>query len=79
MASVNLDSHGSILSYTILEVPPDGFDTPLILALVELEQEVVVLCLGEEVNAESIGVGFPVEVKPMTDGRLSFTLRTEDI
>jgi len=74
MAQVSLDDHGSVLSYTILEMPPDGFDPPLILALVELEQGALVLCLGKGIDIESIGVGSSVEVERMTDGRLSFTL-----
>lgn len=74
MTGMSLDSQGSILSYTILEMPPDGFDPPLILALVELQQDVVALCLGEEVDIESIGIGSPVRVKRLKDGRLSFRL-----
>jgi uncharacterized OB-fold protein len=74
MAHMTLDSQGSVLSYTILEMPPDGFDPPLILALVELEQGAVVLCHGEEIDVQSIGIGSSVEVRRVTDGRLSFTL-----
>ena len=74
MTNVDLNSRGSVLSYTILEMPPDGFDPPLILALVELKQGIVVLCFGEEVDAEAIRIGSSVEVKRVTDGKLSFTL-----
>ncbi|MHA2600999.1 MAG: Zn-ribbon domain-containing OB-fold protein [Candidatus Thorarchaeota archaeon SMTZ1-83] len=74
MVPVNLDSHGTVLSYTILEMPPDDFDPPLVLALVELEQDAVVLCLGEESDIKSIVIGSPVEVKHTKDGRLSFAL-----
>ena len=74
MAHIALESHGSVLSYTVLEMPPDGFDAPLILALVELEQGAVVLCLGEDVDIDSIGIGSYVDVRRVTDGRLSFTL-----
>ncbi|UCH06017.1 MAG: OB-fold domain-containing protein [Candidatus Thorarchaeota archaeon] len=78
MSSVTLGSRGSVLSYTILEMPPDGFERPLVLALIELDQGAVVLCLGQEIDMGSVGIGSAVEVKHMTDGRLSFTLRNED-
>ncbi|MFX0045786.1 MAG: Zn-ribbon domain-containing OB-fold protein [Candidatus Hermodarchaeota archaeon] len=74
MPHVRLKSRGSVLSYTILEMPPDGFDPPLVLALVELEKGAVVLCFGEEIHSEGIRIGASVEVKSVTDGRLSFSL-----
>ena len=74
MVHMTLEPQGSVLSYTVLEMPPDGFDAPLILALVELEQGAVVLCLGKDTDIESIGIGSIVDVRRVTDGRLSFTL-----
>ena len=34
---VEIDNIGRILTYTILHVTPEGFDSPLILAMVELD------------------------------------------
>ncbi|MHA2432403.1 MAG: Zn-ribbon domain-containing OB-fold protein [Candidatus Thorarchaeota archaeon] len=76
MAPVSLDGHGSVLSYTILQMPPNGFEHPLLMALVELEHGAVVLCLGREIDMKDIAIGSSVEVERLSDGRLSFALLT---
>ncbi|MBI5166990.1 MAG: OB-fold domain-containing protein [candidate division NC10 bacterium] len=43
-----LPTYGRILSYTVLYSPPEGFSSPLSIALVELEGRAKFLCHGEE-------------------------------
>jgi uncharacterized OB-fold protein len=51
-----IEGRGEVLSFTILQAPPEGFRPPLKMALVELEQGAVVLCLaGEEKDELRIG------------------------
>ncbi|MFQ5832616.1 MAG: Zn-ribbon domain-containing OB-fold protein [Candidatus Thorarchaeota archaeon] len=71
---MNLDGHGSVLSYTVLEVPPEGFEPPILMALVEIEQGAVVLSTGGKDDIESIRIGAPVELESGPDGQLSFTI-----
>ncbi len=74
--SLDMDGHGSVLSYTVLEVAPEGFKPPILMALVEIEQSAVVLSTGRKDDIESIRIGAPVELESGPDGRLSFTILT---
>jgi len=44
MASIKLENNAEILTYTTLYTVPEGFDAPIFLVLVELEQGVKLLC-----------------------------------
>ena len=60
--SIRLSNVGSVISYTDLLKPPEGFIPPLKIALVELEFGAVVLCLHDRRNDEEIEIGQKVEL-----------------
>jgi len=37
--SLEINDKGKILTYTVLQVPPEGYNSPLILGLIQLEEE----------------------------------------
>jgi len=69
MIPVQLKNEGTILSYTLSQMPPEGFKSPLLLALVQLEQSAVVLCLGDLSDSVSLEIGMEVFVKEDGEGR----------
>ena len=54
MEMLDLSNHGVVLSYTIHHMPPEGFEVPLLLALVKLDENAVVLCTGNIADADRI-------------------------
>jgi uncharacterized OB-fold protein len=50
-------------------MPPEGFKSPLVLALVQLEQSAVVLCLGDLSDPVPLEIGMEVSVKEDGEGR----------
>lgn len=68
-----IDGNGTILSYTTLEMPPEGFKAPLTMALVELNQGAVVLCLASSNDDSEPAIGDSVEVA--TDSANLFRFR----
>ncbi len=69
MIPVQLKNEGTILSYTVSQMPPEGFNSPLVLALVQLEQSAVVLCLGDLSDSVPLEIGMEVSVKEDKEGR----------
>ncbi|MGY5860827.1 MAG: OB-fold domain-containing protein [Candidatus Thorarchaeota archaeon] len=69
MIPVQLKNEGTILSHTISRMPPEGFKSPLVLALVQLEQSAVVLCLCDLSDSVSLKIGMEVFVKEDGEGR----------
>ena len=63
MIPVQLKNEGTILSHTISQLPPEGFKSPLMLALVQLEQSAVVLCLGDHSDSVPLEIGMKVCVR----------------
>ena len=63
---VTMDNEGVILSYTTLHYPPEGFEPPLVLALVELEDEegarTKVMCSGK-ILEDGLSIGMKVNVE----------------
>ncbi len=74
MERIELNDSGSILSYSILEMPPTGFDSPLLLALVELEHGAVVLSMGDTNLGQSVEIGTNVKLSQDDIGRFKFSL-----
>ncbi|MFW9958974.1 MAG: Zn-ribbon domain-containing OB-fold protein [Candidatus Odinarchaeota archaeon] len=74
MSTSEIDNKGTILSHTTLQMPPDGFDTPLKMALVELDQGAVVLCLGYNEERLEPQIGAPVEITLDGEERFRFRL-----
>ena len=69
MIPVQLKNEGTILSHTISQMPPEGFKSPLVLALVQLEQSAIVLCLGNHAGSVPLEIGMAVSVKEDKEGR----------
>ena len=71
---IDLPNKGVVLSYTVHHVPPDGFDTPLLLALVKLDYDAVVLCSGDIADASRISIDQDVSLLRDESGKYQFTL-----
>ena len=54
---MSLEPYGEIVSFTSLEMPPEGFEPPVVLALVQLDDGPTILSLGrkEELDQTTIG------------------------
>lgn len=50
-----IDNLGRILTYTILHIPPEGFPSPLYLAIVELRHKVRIFCAAREESGLVLG------------------------
>ena len=74
MVKQKVDGEGTILSHTTLEMPPEGFTSPLTMALVELDQGAVVLCLAGSKDDSKPEIGDPVEVTPDSSNQFRFRL-----
>lgn len=79
-----LGNTGTILTYTILNVPPEGFSAPLILGLIELEPsngepetcKPKLLCEGK-VPENHLKIGLKVKID-QSDGKYLFTNLDDD-
>jgi len=69
---IELGNEGKVLSFTELHKPPEGFDPPLKMALVELEFGATVLCLGEDDS--DVEIGCKVMLSFDDEERLRFSL-----
>jgi uncharacterized OB-fold protein len=74
MDLLDLSNQGIILSYTLHHIPPDGFEAPLLLALVKLENNAVVLCNGDISDASRIKIDQTVSLGIDELGRLKLSL-----
>ncbi len=61
MERVELQGHGHVISFTTLYSPPEGFRSPLHIAIVELEDGARLFCHGEETRGVKIGSRVSVE------------------
>ncbi|TFG99943.1 hypothetical protein E4H12_00905 [Candidatus Thorarchaeota archaeon] len=71
---IELGNEGKVLSFTELHMPPEGFEPPLKMALVELEFGAVVLCLGINDIESNIEIGSIVELTFDSEQRLRFSV-----
>ena len=55
LTSIELKDDGIVLTYTTLYTVPEGFDSPIFLTLVELEQGAKLLCECKNKNDLKIG------------------------
>ena len=74
LTTVELGEEGILLSYTILQMPPEGFQPPVILGLVELDGPSI-LCLGEQDILDRLEIGSKVVVHLDSEERFIFTLK----
>ncbi len=72
MVSTELEPSGEIVTYTVLEMPPEGFESPVVLGLVALEAGASVLCMGCSKDKDSLHIGMKVEVFEDDTRRLRF-------
>ena len=70
---IELGNEGEVLSFTELHKPPEGFEPPLKMALVELEFGAVVLCLSEDDFDSSVEIGSRVILSYDDAQRLRFS------
>ncbi|TFF94990.1 hypothetical protein EU546_04130 [Candidatus Thorarchaeota archaeon] len=74
MRDIELIPEGEVVSYTLLHMPPEGFEPPLLMALVRLEHDAVVLCLLEEgLEEPAMEVGTKVRISIDDQERLRFS------
>jgi uncharacterized OB-fold protein len=71
---IELGNEGKVLSFTELRKPPEGFNPPLRLALVELEHGAVVLCLGKDDFNSKVEIGSRVKLTFDSERRMRFSL-----
>lgn len=72
MESIELENHGTVVSFTTLQMPPEGFNPPLTMALVELAHRAVVLCLAKDQSESTIKIGGRVTLSLDSEKRLQF-------
>ncbi|RDE12903.1 MAG: hypothetical protein C4K49_09325 [Candidatus Thorarchaeota archaeon] len=73
MSQITVGEEGTVLSYTLSQMPPEGFDPPILLALVQLQHNAVVLCLGNPEDSSRIQIDKRVKVLSGDDGRFHFS------
>ena len=81
---IDLGNTGTIITYTILNVPPEGFSAPLILGLIELEPsnddqktcKPKLLCEGN-IPENHLKIGLKVKID-YVDGKYLFTKLDDD-
>ncbi len=62
--SVTLPRDGKVVTFTVVHVPPTGFEGPLPIALVELENGVrVMVQIADVADPASIELGMPVRLE----------------
>jgi len=74
MELLELEGRGIVVSFTTLQMPPEGFTPPLTMALVELEHGAVVLSLAQDEHDSQVNIGCLVELSLDSDERLQFQL-----
>lgn len=74
MMPTQLNNKGIALSYTVLDMPPDGFEQPVLLALVELEKGAVVLALADRAEIEKVEIDAQVTISRDEAGRFLLSL-----
>jgi len=64
---------GKVASYTVSYMPPEGFNSPLLLVLVELSEGGMVLCLGDTEDTSHVRIGGAASVYVDREGRYRYT------
>jgi uncharacterized OB-fold protein len=74
MEHVELSNKGVVLSYTMHHMPPEGFEAPLLLALVKLDSDAVVLCKGNISDANRIKIDQNIILENDESGRFRLSI-----
>jgi len=61
MVPATLSAVGEVVSFTVLHSPPEGFRSPLNIALVELEGGARFVCHGDETRGLKVGSRVAIE------------------
>ena len=61
MTPVALPGVGEVVTFTTLHAPPEGFRSPLHIALVELEEGARFVCHGSEMRGLKVGATVAIE------------------
>lgn len=76
MDSLELDNQATVISHTTLQMPPEGFEPPLTMALVELEYGALALCLAKYQNESRVNIGDRVNLSLDSEERIRFAILT---
>lgn len=74
MDLLEIEGEGTVASFTTLQMPPEGFEPPLMMALVELEYGAVVLCLAKDNDLSTLEIGDSVILSLDSEERFLFNL-----
>jgi len=69
---MQLPNRGVVLSYTTLQMPPEGFKAPLSMALVELKHGALILCLASKQIDSQVDIGDQVEIEVDSEDRFCY-------
>ena len=72
MEKLGLSPQGTVLSFTTLHMPPDGFQAPLYMALVELEHGALILCLAADYAKAAVSIGDSVSIELDAESRFRY-------
>ena len=71
---VSLEPRGEIVSFTALQRPPEGFDPPVVLALVQLDAGPTILSLGKKEELDQTRIGSRVMISRDASDRFVHSL-----
>ncbi len=74
MDSLELNNQATVISYTTLQMPPEGFEPPLTIALVKLEYGAIALCLAKNQNESRVNIGDRVNLSLDSEERVLFAI-----
>lgn len=62
LESVQIARTGTVMTYSEINTPPAGFTSPIIAALVALDDGVTVACQLTDTSVDGVTIGMPVEM-----------------
>ena len=65
LAVLPLSREGKIYSFTVLRQPPPGFDSPSIIAYVDMPEGVRIFCQIDDATPDAVSCEMPVRLKPV--------------
>lgn len=72
MTEIDVSNTGQVLTFTSLEMPPEGFEPPVVIALVQLDDGGSILCLGDKDELEKTVIGSSVSVSQDANERFHY-------
>ena len=75
MRDVFIEPTGEVVSFTSLERPPEGFDPPVVLALVQVKEGATILCIGNQSELEGTKIGSRVTISMDSFERFIYSLQ----